>query len=356
MKIDFLTVRTAFNNLGVFLNNYLKGDFKPDGLLKESDYEGFDVEYKKAIASNAWFVKENLDFALQQWADLLSDQKLKAWLDGYQDDSVFEPKSIGVVMAGNLPLVGFHDFLCVLASGNRFLGKLSSADQYLIPALAEILIKTEPRFRDEISFTLGKLNNFDAIIATGSNNSARYFEYYFGKYPHIIRKNRNGVAVLTGEEKKLDLLAEDIFRYFGLGCRNVSKLYVPQDYSFDHFMGSVQNFEWVRNHHKYFNNYEYNKSILMVNRVPHFDNGFLILKEDHQIASPISVLHYEYYNDLKTLNKQLAFDKDLLQCVVSENDEIKNSIRPGETQKPGLWDYADGIDTMKFLLSLHGIK
>ncbi len=355
--MDFNKSQIAFARLGGFLNDYLQKSYSVNDLIKEDDYNMFGQSCQKAFQANPWFIDESINYALQQWAQILSQENIEKWLKKYQepkDDQ--QPQVIGVVLAGNLPLVGFHDFVSVLVSGNKFLGKLSSSDQFLLPAIARILIKIEPEFAERIQFTEDQLTGFDAIIATGSNNSARYFESYFAKYPHIIRKNRNGVAVLTGAETNLDLLAEDILRYFGLGCRNVSKLFVPVNYNFSPLLESMTNFEFVANHNKYRNNYDYNKSILLVNRVPHLDNGFVLLKEDTSIASPISVIHYEYYQDLNELRKQLAADKDLVQCVVSEENINEESVLLGQSQNPNLWDYADGIDTIEFLLSLSSKK
>ena len=353
MKMSFKTSKIAFAKLGKFLINYLDKSFIEDHLFKSEDYHELEQECLNAYQSNPWFIEENIKYSLQQWAQILNAENLEKWLSVYPDpENVKHAKVVGVVLAGNLPLVGFHDFISVLVSGNHFLGKLSSSDQYLLPAIAKVLMKIEPKFADRIQFTEGKLTDFDAIIATGSNNSARYFESYFGKYPHIIRKNRNGVAVLNGSEKDLSLLAEDILRYFGLGCRNVSKLYVPANYDFIPLLESMTDFEFVANHHKYRNNYDYNKSILLVNRVQHLDNGFVLLKEDVSLSSPISVIHYEHYKDLNQLKKQLANQDDLIQCVVSEDNIVDKSIFPGQSQKPNLWDYADGVDTMDFLLSL----
>jgi len=257
-------------------------------------------------------------------------------------------------MAGNIPAVGFHDFLSVLLAGHHLLAKLSSDDQYLLPDIAEILINIEPSFNDHITFTLEKIQDFDAVIATGSNNTSRYFNYYFGKYPHIIRKNRNAIAVLGGNESRDELngLAEDIFTYFGLGCRNVSRLFVPKDYDFKAFYEGIEGFSDIGNHHKYVNNYDYNKSVFLVNMEPHFDNGFLILKENAAIASPVSVMHYERYENLDEVNSFVSRESESIQCVVSALTEVQGSIRPGSAQHPKLWDYADGVDTLRFLLNL----
>ncbi|PKP32843.1 MAG: acyl-CoA reductase [Bacteroidetes bacterium HGW-Bacteroidetes-17] len=351
--MDFSKTQTTFAKFGQFLAYYLNNDYQSIDSVKLEDYLGFKQACTKAFQSNAWFTEKNIDYALAQWAKILTAGNLKKWLDQYDTRIASDQRyNIGVVLAGNIPIVGFHDFICVLASGNNFIGKLSSADKYLLPAIAEILIRIEPLFKTRIKFTEERLSDFDAIIATGSNNSARYFEYYFAKYPHIIRKNRNGVAVLTGAEKRLDLLAEDILRYFGLGCRNVSKLYVPEGYKFDHLLSSTGQFDWLSNHHKYRNNYDYNKSILLVNRIKHFDNGLVLLREESSVSSPISVLHYEYYREIEKLNEVLDSQSEFIQCIISEDSNVNNSLFPGQSQQPDLWDYADGIDTMEFLLTL----
>ena len=253
-------------------------------------------------------------------------------------------------MAGNIPLVGFHDFLCVLLSGNNVLAKLSSNDKVLLPYLSNYLIQQEPSLAARIAFTEGKMEGFDAVIATGSNNTSRYFEYYFGKKPNIIRKNRNSIAILTGKEstEELTALGEDIFRYYGLGCRNVSKIYVPKGYDFEPFFNAIFSYKDIVDQHKYANNYDYNKAVYLMSNFKILDNGFLILKEDDGQASPISVLFYAYYDAEETLEQELNAQEEQIQCIVSK----KGGIGFGETQKPKLHDYADGVDTMEFLLKL----
>ena len=301
---------------------------------------------------NGWFTEDNVKFALKSWSEALSEENIKKWADSYKIPEK-GPKTVGIVMAGNIPLVGFHDFLSVLVSGNRVLGKLSSNDGVLLPFLTEKLIEIEPGFKDYILFTDEKLQNFDAVIATGSNNTARYFDYYFGKYPNIIRRNRNSVAVLTGNEteEQLQALANDIFRYFGLGCRNVSKIYLPKEYKFDPFFQAMFSWKHVINDSKYINNYDYNKAVYLMSDIPLLDNEFMLLKEDEGFSSPISVVFYEYYESLSELKNHLSENTENIQCVVSEAD-IQNEIPFGSTQTPELWDYADNVDTMEFLLGL----
>ncbi len=308
--------------------------------------------------TNGWFTPENVAYAINSLGQELRQSNIEKWIIKYPKITFdkTKPTTVAVVMAGNIPLVGFHDYLCVMISGYRFLGKLSSDDSQLLPLIHKIAQKIEPKYKGRAEFTEGKIENFDAVIATGSNNTARYFEYYFKKYPHIIRKNRNGIAVITENEneEELSMLGEDIFRYYGLGCRNVSKIYIPENYSFDEFFQAIEKFKSVVNHHKYANNYDYNKSIYLVNSTPHLDNGFLLLTEQESIPSPISVLHYETYQSIEKLSRKLQTLPDEIQCLVSIDKTLFNRIAPGETQKPQLWDYADNVDTVEFLQSIPG--
>lgn len=305
--------------------------------------------------ANPWFTKEFLNHALKAIGESLLLEKLDQWLKKYetQIEANNSIKTFGVVMAGNLPLVGFHDYLCVLISGNRIVAKLSHDDNKLLPLLHQILISIEPEFEKQAVFTQEKLANFDAIIATGSDNTARYFDYYFGKYPNIIRKNRNGVAVINGKEtpEQLEELADDIFMYFGLGCRSVSKLFVPKAYHFEALFLAFEKYKHLANHSKYVNNYDYNKSIFLINKSKFLDNGFVLLKEEIQFSSPISVLYFEYYENKDDLSNWLHSQKDKIQCLLS-NEPLKNinSLALGKAQSPELWDYADGIDTLQFIL------
>jgi len=257
-------------------------------------------------------------------------------------------------MAGNIPLAGFHDFMCVLISGNIFVGKLSSQDKYLLPAIAEELNGIAPSVKESVFFTEERLPPFDAVIATGSNNSSRYFEYYFGKYPHIIRKNRNSVAILNGMESKeeLGLLADDIFLYFGLGCRNVTKIFIPEGYDFTMLTKALRKYkDRLSMQSKYMNNYDYNKSIFLINQILHNDLEFCILKEDNSIASPISVLYYEYYRDISDVINYISVNREKIQCLVAGKTYTNYTVLFGKSQQPELWDYADGVDTMEFLIS-----
>ena len=306
----------------------------------------------KAQVNNQWFTLDNIHFAIASWAAVLTHENLEKWTSAY-DFSNVQPKTIGIVTAGNIPLVGMHDFISVLLSGHKILIKQSSNDSQLLPVISDFLQSLQPEFKNFISFTDGKLTGFDAIIATGSNNTARYFESYFGKYPHIIRKNRNAVAVLTGNESRseLTLLGDDIFRYFGLGCRSVSKLFIPKNYDLDKIFRAIYPQNAIIQHHKYKNNYDYNKALYLMGSISLVENGFVLLKEDTGYASPIAVLYYEYYDDLEALKNRIDIEKEQIQCIVSQNI-VKDSVNFGQTQIPQLWEYADGVDTLAFLLNL----
>ncbi|WP_428666370.1 acyl-CoA reductase [Runella sp.] len=312
----------------------------------------------KAYLQNHWFTPEFVTKALNAIKEeYLSEEKLKTWVGNYQVQSAhpdFVSKKVGVVMAGNIPAVGFHDLLSVLISGHHLLAKLSNDDRVLMLFLIEKLIQIEPTLAQRITL-VERLNAADAYIATGSDNTARYFEYYFSKKPHLIRRNRTSVGILTGEETndELEALGRDVFSYFGLGCRNVSKVFVPKGYDFSSFYESIESqLDVFRNHHKYFNNYEYNKSIYLVNREPHLDNGFLILRETDALVSPISVLFFEYYESVADLTSKLEASSEKIQCIVSKDGHYPSSLPLGDAQKPTLFDYADGVDTMAFLTGL----
>jgi hypothetical protein len=297
--------------------------------------------YRQAANYNAWFTPSQCELALHGISKFLVKDKLEQWVMAY-NMALSAPKKVGVVMAGNIPLVGFHDLLCVLISGHRLAAKLSSQDTVLMRFMIEQLVKIEPRFTDLVTL-VERMNDAEAVIATGSDNTARYFEYYFRKVPHIIRKNRSSCAVLIGNEtdEQLVALGRDVFSYFGLGCRNVSKLFVPPGYDFSRMLALWEQYKDVAHHHKFVNNYDYNKSILLVNRAPHLDNGFILLTENQALVSPISVLYYE--------SGTPDPDSEKIQCIVGSGDGY---IPFGKTQEPELTDYADRVDTMKFLTAL----
>ncbi|WP_396194278.1 acyl-CoA reductase [Flavobacterium sp.] len=343
--------KNCFIQLGKFLSQFSWEQNRKNEAVLHNDlfFDSFVDLIHLSQSHNGWFTPEQVYHAIQSWAKALQENNLNQWLSNYNVSAV-EPKNVGLILAGNIPLVGFHDFLSVLISGHKVLVKASSNDQHLIQFLAKYLIAVNPQIESHITFTDGKLENFDAVIATGSNNTARYFEFYFKDKPSIIRKNRNSVAVLTGNESKEDLvnLGEDIFRYFGLGCRNVSKLFVPKDYDFQPFFQAIYEYKDVIFYEKYSNNYDYNKAVFLMSNFKLLDNEFLTLKEDSSYASPISSVFYEYYDDLEDLKMRLENDKEQIQCVVSKN-LTTNSIPFGKTQQPELWDYADDVNTLQFL-------
>ena len=331
----------------------LSNDLK-EGLLNSADLQKVVVE---AGEINPWFTQGNVVFALKEISRLLEPARMKKWLASYPDMSFdhARTKEVGAVLAGNIPLAGFHDFLSVLLNGSRFKGKLSAKDAKLLPFLAERLISYRPEFRERIQFMEDKLGSVDAIIATGSNNTSRYFHYYFGRYPHIFRKNRNGVAVLTGEESEADLsgLAEDLFLYFGLGCRNIAKIYVPEKYDFHVFYRAMEKYSHLSDHNKYANNYQYYRSVYLMNRVDHLDNGFLILKRDKGFSSPVGTLYYDFYNNLEKLAQEIETYRAQIQCVVASPEVDLPAIPFGQSQHPEPWDYADNVDTLIFLSNLY---
>lgn len=342
----------AFVKLGEFLRSFTKTSM--DNLDSSDDRNEWHLKFENAISlaghKNGWFTKQQVMFAINAWAEQLDDAKLREWLLPYPLENNTH-KTVAIIMAGNIPLVGFHDFLAAIISGNRVLVKCSSNDNILLPFISDFLIHIEPELSAEIAFSEGRLTNYEVVIATGSNNTARYFAHYFGNKPNIIRKNRNSIAIVSGKETKEQLseLGEDIFRYYGLGCRNVSKLFVPQDYSFDNFFKSIGTYKYLIDQNKYANNYDYNKAVYLMSEFEFLDNGFFLLKEDKGYASPIGTAFYERYTTVEDLKIKLVEDRDQIQCIVGGN-LIENSIPYGKTQKPELWDYADGIDTVEFLL------
>jgi len=346
--------KKCFIELGKFLSQFsLDNNIQNEAVLNNDlFYNDFIQLIELSQSHNGWFTPEQVYHAVQSWAKALTEDNLNQWLSNY-DFSKVQAKTVGLILAGNIPLVGFHDFLSVVISGHKVLVKTSSNDQYLIKFLVKYLISIDSEIENYITFTDGKLEHFDAVIATGSNNTARYFEYYFKEKPSIIRKNRNSVAVLNGSESHEDLvrLGEDIFRYFGLGCRNVSKLFLPKDYNFEKFFKAMYEYKDVIFYEKYSNNYDYNKAVFLMSNFKLLDNEFLTLKEDTSYASPISSVFYEYYETIEEVKKQLKQDVDQIQCIVS-NGLIEDSIPFGKTQQPELWDYADNVDTLEFLLQI----
>ena len=301
----------------------------------------------QASARNGWFTLKSVKNALDGISFMLDEGKLNTWLSSYGLEPEV-PKVIGIVMAGNIPLVGFHDLLCVLMSGHFAAIKASSDDEFLMKTIIGWIIEIAPGFKKNIELR-DKLTGIEAVVATGSDNTARYFEYYFKDIPSIIRKNRTSVAVLTGEEnpEELQLLGEDIFSYYGLGCRNVSKVFTAEGYDLRDAFPHFEPYQDIIHHHKYRNNYDYHKSIYLVNKTPHLDTGFLLVTSTDDLVSPISVLYHQEYDSLNTLKTILADKKEKIQCIVG-----KGYIPFGNAQRPELWDYADNVDTMGFLTNL----
>lgn len=314
------------------------------------DENALAIAIRKAYLQNKWFTADNSIKALGEVCNMLNKILLQIWINNHHDDLSDAPvmKKVGIIMAGNIPAVGFYDLLCVLVSGHKAVIRTSSDDAILIPFLVEVLLNIAPEFENQIEFTQ-RISDIDAVIATGSNNTSRYFDYYFAKYPSIIRRNRNSVAVLAGNETAAEFraLGNDIFDYFGLGCRNVSKLYVPRGYVFDPFFEVIEERSALMEHNKYMNNYDYHRALFLLDGIPFLTNNFLILRENEPLATPVSVVHYEFYDDIYTLEEQLKSKSDEIQCRVG-----LNGLPFGSSQQPGLMDYADGVDVLQWLTGL----
>ncbi|MFT3885745.1 MAG: acyl-CoA reductase [Flavobacteriales bacterium] len=318
--------------------------------LTQAEYDAFDAVVRGAHVRNGWYTEANVRHALGALADMLVPFALAQWTTAYPAlVDARTPRTVGIIMAANIPLVGFHDLLCVLLSGHVARVKPGSDDAGLIPAVVELLHLLAPDLAACVVVTSGKLGGVDAVIATGSNNTARYFEHYFGHLPRIVRKGRTSVALLDGTETEAELaaLGEDVFRYFGLGCRNVSKVFIPQDFDLDRLFGAFFPWKDIINHGKYANNYDYNKAIWLMERVPIVENGFLLLKEDAAIASPVAALYYERIADRAEAEKAISKNAGAIQCVVGHGH-----VPFGRSQCPGPAEYADGVDTLAFLLEL----
>lgn len=309
--------------------------------------EKYETLKRQAKYKNSWFTSEHIDLAVSGIQKLLSPNSLHQWVTRYKLAPV-KPKHVGIVMAGNIPLVGFHDFLSVLIAGHHVVVKMSSQDEILMSAIIEELLTVTPELKPYVAIQ-AQLKNIEAVIATGSDNSSRYFEYYFSKMPHVIRKNRTSVAIITGNEtaQDFDQLWSDVYQYFGMGCRNVSKLFVPKGYDLTQILRAWENKGELAHHHKYFNNYEYNKSIYLINSVPHLDTGYGLWVEDEALVSPLSVTFHQPYESEEQLNHWLQENQDKIQCIVAGNNA--KYVPFGDAQSPEVWDYADGVDTLAFL-------
>ena len=344
----------ALNELGQFLSQFTtKSILKSDSVLyNDLFFDGFKHQIKLSKEHNGWFSEKNILFAIESWAKLLTTENLKTWIAKYPIETASQKKA-AIIMAGNIPLVGFHDFLCALICNHEIIVKQSSNDKHLLPFITLYLTKVTPELKGRVTFLEQELEEFDAVIATGSDNTARYFEYYFKDKPSIIRKNRNSLAILTGNETKEDLLmlSNDIFQYYGLGCRSVSKLFVPKDYNFDAFFEAMYHWNPIIKGAKYANNYDYNKAVYLMSEFKMLENGFLMIKKDESYASPIATLFYEHYDSLETLKVKLIEDASKIQCIVS-NHLSEDHVSFGSTQTPQLEDYADGVDTVDFLLKI----
>ncbi|TXF79283.1 acyl-CoA reductase [Chryseobacterium sp.] len=329
------------------LSDYIKKYLDADpGHFSEED-EAFSALLRTCEMENPWFTQENQRFALRQWAGLLKEENIKNWLASYKISKT--SKKVGLILAGNIPMVGFHDVICVVLSNHIPVIKLSSKDKLMLP----FLLKKWNEFSEgTVPFELvDRLEDFDAVIATGSNNTARYLEYYFKNHLSIIRKNRTSIAVLKGDESEaeLQLLAEDIFRYFGLGCRNVTRILIPEAFKIDRLFENFLHFKDIINHHKYANNYDYNRAINLLNRDLFWDNNFVMLKEDESLFSPLSVLNFTRYKTLGEVQAFIAENQENIQAVVAKPELGLESVPFGEAQNPGLDTYADDVDTMRFL-------
>lgn len=339
---------SAIYDLGQFFNFITENETDKASNQSKFQYlkDEFNSKLKSAEIHNPWFTQDNLKFCLAQWGKILTEENLKNWVESYR--TAQESRNVGIIMAGNIPLVGLHDLISTLLSGHNAIVKTSSKDDVLMKFIIDYLQESD-ELKNVIE-KVEKLKNHDAVIATGSNNTARYFEYYFKEIPHIIRKNRTSVAVLNGNESEQDLknLSEDIFRYFGLGCRNVTKLYLPEGFDTDKIFEAFFDWNPIINHTKYSNNYDYNRAIYLMGSEEFLDNNFVILKESKDLFSPIGVVNYEFYNDINEIRNELIRNEEKIQCIVGNDFEVK----PGDTQKPSLTDYADDVDVMDFLEKL----
>lgn len=328
-------------------------------LSSDNDYPGFQLgltqeefeDLKKLINKehqhNPWFTKENVKSALNGISKLLEEKELDVVFEKYST-SVSE-KRVAIIMAGNIPFVGFHDVLAVLVTGNIAVCKFSSDDSRIPPALLKILTDLYPELKTKIVFTFGPVKNYDAVIATGSNNTIETLKNYFKHVPNLFRKNRTSIAVLDGSETKeeLELLSEDCFMYFGMGCRNVGKIFIPNDFNTDRIFEGFLKQGDIINHHKYANNYDYQRTVFLMNQMVFLDNNSFMLKEDDALHAPLSIIYYQRYNSKAEVEAFIAEHEQEIQIVVG-----KEGIPFGQAQSPAILDFADGVDTFSWLLSL----
>ena len=336
----------AVSNLGAFLRSVASGAPAPEGL--EDLAEALRVAATKSLRHNGWFTEANVYHALASWGEALTKKNLLAWRDREGGTREVNRHRVGIVMAGNIPLVGLHDFLSIFLSGHFAVVKMSSDDEALMPVLATVLLRQDPLFEGDWVF-VDQLNDMGAVIATGSDNTARYFEYYFGKYPNIIRKNRTSLALLDGSESDEELVAlgSDIFQYFGLGCRNVGHLLAPADFDIQRVFANIVDWSDVVNNNKYGNNYDYYRALFLLNQEDFLENGFIIVRENEELHTPVGILHVSRYQTKEEADDKITQWGEKLQCVVGHGH-----IPFGKAQQPELWDYADGVNTMAFLANL----
>ena len=342
----------AFVKLGLFINRHFNTNYNAS---ETQLHQGLHALIESTNQYNNWFIPQFVNTAIANVGKILDEKQLHNFCD--VNDLIIntsanigsDEKIVAIICAGNIPMVGFHDIMCVLLSGHKALIKLSTDDAVLLPFFLKLLTHYEPEFEPQILFAQQKLANFNAVIATGSANTANYFNFYFGKYPHIIRKNRTSLAVLTGNETAIDFknLAHDIFLYFGLGCRNVNKLLVPKNYNFNLFFESIVDFAFVINNKKYGNNYDYHRAIYLLEHITFLDNNFVMLKQSADLHSPVGVLYYDFYESETEINNYIKQHSDELQCVVG-----KNYTQFGFAQQPVITHFADNVNTLKFLVNL----
>ena len=345
----------SFLLLGQFLREFIDPSENNKRSFADAWYKGLDAIVKGQVSFNSWFTEPSVLRALKEWSLALTEPALRSWVDAYPELTDSKTKWVAVVMAGNIPMVGFHDALCVLISGNNLVMKPSSDDKHLIPYLLHFLEEHSPDLKDCTRIADGKITDFDAVIATGSTNSTRYFQYYFGKYPSLIRKGRTSVALLDGSETEEDCsrLADDILAFYGLGCRSVTKVFLPRNFHLDRLFQAFYPFQEILNHKAYADNYDYHRSLYMLNKIPFLENGFFIVREEESLHSPVSVVHYSYYDDVESAKEEMLKNEESIQIVIGK--DIKWFTRTdsfGKAQSPQLYDYADGVDTMKFLAKL----
>ena len=339
---------SLFARLGLLFKDYEKNNL--DAKTKKL----FDEAVQNSIAYNSFFTKKNINKSISTWSKNLTKRSINNFISNYSLKENINPKKVAIIMAGNIPLVGFHDFLCVILSGNIAVIKLSSKDYHLLNFILDYLTKENHNFSNQFEICNENLNEFDAVIATGNNVSANQFDLYFKNYPRIVRRNRHSIAVLEGGESNIDLelLADDIFYYYGLGCRNVSKIFIPSKYNLDKLFKSFMSWKEVINKNSYANNYDYYRAIYLLNKENFYDNGFVLLKESNKIGSPVGTIYFEYYDCLEDVFKIIENNSEKIQCVVSKTKGL-NKTYFGQTQEPKIDDYADNVDTFDFLLKLN---